>query len=220
MKSARCAQLTMALELEAFDGRIPYHGVIRSTWPTFTNTPPGPFPDPRGSTAGWAWSGHARSRSPRRSCRRASAGNRLFPVLGLVCVLDSLAIAPKPMAPRWLDRSGGRAQLPGGAPGAPASCACRSFRRVGGRDPAGRVKGREEPRQLRLCRGPAPRQHAGPRLSRCEWIACRQQVIVLGPCGTGMTQVAFGLGLVAWQKGPVPNRCSNRSPEDTSTATS
>lgn len=97
----------MALVLETFDGRIPYRAVIRSTWPTFTKTPPGPIPDPRGSTVGWAWSGHARSRSPRRSCRRASAGNRLFPVLGLVSALASLAIAPKPMAPRWLDRSGG-----------------------------------------------------------------------------------------------------------------
>lgn len=38
-------------------------------------------------------------------------------------------------------------------------------------------------------------------LARCEWIERRENVIALGPSGTGKTHVALGLGLVACQKG-------------------
>ncbi|MCR5943445.1 ATP-binding protein [Ochrobactrum sp. XJ1] len=38
-------------------------------------------------------------------------------------------------------------------------------------------------------------------LARCEWIERRENVIALGPSGTGKTQVALGLGLAACQKG-------------------
>ena len=38
-------------------------------------------------------------------------------------------------------------------------------------------------------------------LARCEFIAKRQNVIALGPSGTGKTHVALGLGLAACQKG-------------------
>ena len=38
-------------------------------------------------------------------------------------------------------------------------------------------------------------------LARCGWIERRENVIALGPSGTGKTHVAFGLGLVACQKG-------------------
>jgi len=38
-------------------------------------------------------------------------------------------------------------------------------------------------------------------LSRCEWIERRENVIALGPSGTGKTHVALGLGLAACQKG-------------------
>ncbi|GAW36521.1 transposase [Roseovarius sp. A-2] len=38
-------------------------------------------------------------------------------------------------------------------------------------------------------------------LSRCEWIDRRENVIALGPSGTGKTHVALGLGLAACQKG-------------------
>src|SRR3546814_17556808 len=39
-------------------------------------------------------------------------------------------------------------------------------------------------------------------LARCEWIARRENVIALGPSGTGKTHVALGLGLAACQRGP------------------
>lgn len=38
-------------------------------------------------------------------------------------------------------------------------------------------------------------------LARCEWILRRENVIALGPSGTGKTHVALGLGLAACQKG-------------------
>jgi DNA replication protein DnaC/transposase len=38
-------------------------------------------------------------------------------------------------------------------------------------------------------------------LARCEWIGRRENVIALGPSGTGKTHVAIGLGLAACQKG-------------------
>ena len=38
-------------------------------------------------------------------------------------------------------------------------------------------------------------------LARCEWIERQENVIALGPSGTGKTHVAFGLGLAACQKG-------------------
>ena len=38
-------------------------------------------------------------------------------------------------------------------------------------------------------------------LARCEWIERRENVIVLGPSGTGKSHVAQGLGLAACQQG-------------------
>lgn len=38
-------------------------------------------------------------------------------------------------------------------------------------------------------------------LARCEWINRRENVIALGPSGTGKTHIALGLGLAACQKG-------------------
>nr|WP_321507404.1 IS21-like element helper ATPase IstB [uncultured Celeribacter sp.] len=38
-------------------------------------------------------------------------------------------------------------------------------------------------------------------LARCDWIERRENVIALGPSGTGKTHVALGLGLAACQKG-------------------
>ena len=38
-------------------------------------------------------------------------------------------------------------------------------------------------------------------LARCEWIERRENVIAVGPSGTGKTHVALGLGLAACQKG-------------------
>lgn len=38
-------------------------------------------------------------------------------------------------------------------------------------------------------------------LARCEWIERKENVIALGPSGTGKTHVALGLGLAACQKG-------------------
>ena len=38
-------------------------------------------------------------------------------------------------------------------------------------------------------------------LARCEWIERRENVIALGPSGTGKTHIALGLGLPACQKG-------------------
>ena len=38
-------------------------------------------------------------------------------------------------------------------------------------------------------------------LARCGWIGRRENVIALGPSGTGKTHVALGLGLTACQKG-------------------
>ena len=38
-------------------------------------------------------------------------------------------------------------------------------------------------------------------LARCEWIDRRENVIALGPSGTGKTHAALGLGLAACQKG-------------------
>lgn len=39
------------------------------------------------------------------------------------------------------------------------------------------------------------------QLARCDWIERRENVIALGPSGTGKTHVALGLGLAACQKG-------------------
>jgi DNA replication protein DnaC len=63
------------------------------------------------------------------------------------------------------------------------------------------LPGREEPGQLRLCRDPGREQDAGLELARCEYIERRENVIALGPSGTGKTHVAIGLGLAACQKG-------------------
>ncbi len=38
-------------------------------------------------------------------------------------------------------------------------------------------------------------------LARCQWVDRRENVIALGPSGTGKTHVALGLGLAACQKG-------------------
>ena len=38
-------------------------------------------------------------------------------------------------------------------------------------------------------------------LARCEWIERLENVIALGPSGTGKTHIALGLGLAAFQKG-------------------
>ncbi len=38
-------------------------------------------------------------------------------------------------------------------------------------------------------------------LARCEWIERRENVIALGPSGTGKTHIALALGLAACQKG-------------------
>ena len=38
-------------------------------------------------------------------------------------------------------------------------------------------------------------------LARCEWIDRKENVIALGPSGTGKTHIALGLGLAACQKG-------------------
>ena len=38
-------------------------------------------------------------------------------------------------------------------------------------------------------------------LARCKWIERRENVIALGPSGTGKTHIALGLGLAACQKG-------------------
>ncbi len=38
-------------------------------------------------------------------------------------------------------------------------------------------------------------------LARCEWIERQENIIALGPSGTGKTHVALGLGLAACQKG-------------------
>jgi DNA replication protein DnaC len=38
-------------------------------------------------------------------------------------------------------------------------------------------------------------------LARCEWVERRENVIALGPSGTGKTHIALGLGLSACQKG-------------------
>lgn len=38
-------------------------------------------------------------------------------------------------------------------------------------------------------------------LARCEYVGKRQNIIALGPSGTGKTHIALGLGLAACQKG-------------------
>jgi DNA replication protein DnaC len=43
-------------------------------------------------------------------------------------------------------------------------------------------------------------------LARCEWVDRRENVIALGPSGTGKTHIALGLGLAACQKGMSPSR--------------
>ena len=48
---------------------------------------------------------------------------------------------------------------------------------------------------------PALNKMQGLELVRCEWIDRRENVIALGPSGTGKTHIALGLGLSACQKG-------------------
>ena len=75
--------------------------------------------------------------------------------------------------------------------------------------------GRRWPRQIGIARFPAVKSldsfdfKAIPalnkmqvlELARCEWIERRENVIALGPSGTGKSHVALGLGLAACQKG-------------------
>ncbi len=49
-------------------------------------------------------------------------------------------------------------------------------------------------------------------LTRCEWIERRENVIALGPSGTGKTHVALGIGLAACQKGLSRRLHHRRSP--------
>lgn len=58
---------------------------------------------------------------------------------------------------------------------------------------------REHDKQARL-RAAEGRDHV-QFLARCEWIDRGENVIALGPSGTGKTHVALGLGLAACQKG-------------------
>lgn len=44
---------------------------------------------------------------------------------------------------------------------------------------------------------PAKVVDAFVELARCEWIERRENVIALGPSGTGKTHVALGIGLAA-----------------------
>ena len=50
-------------------------------------------------------------------------------------------------------------------------------------------------------RSPALNKMQVLELARCEWIERRENVIALGPSGTGKSHVALGLGLAACQKG-------------------
>jgi len=45
------------------------------------------------------------------------------------------------------------------------------------------------------------RMRSAMDLARCDWIERRENVIALGPSGTGKTHIALGLGLAACQKG-------------------
>ena len=65
----------------------------------------------------------------------------------------------------------------------------------------GEVPGRQEPRQLRLQGHPRAEQGAGAGVGALQWIERRENVIALGPSGTGKTHVALGLGLAACQRG-------------------
>lgn len=82
---------------------------------------------------------------------------------------------PRPTGPSWADR-------PRGADDRTSDQGCQ-------------VPRQEEPGQL-LQGDPEAQQDA-----RCEWIERRENVIALGPSGTGKTHVALGLGLAACQKG-------------------
>ena len=68
-------------------------------------------------------------------------------------------------------------------------------------DQGGEVPRRQEPRQLLLQGDPALNKMQVLELARCEWIERRENVIAVGPSGTGKTHVALGLGLAACQKG-------------------
>ncbi|NJS37906.1 MAG: ATP-binding protein [Rhodobacteraceae bacterium] len=48
---------------------------------------------------------------------------------------------------------------------------------------------------------PKPNKMQVLKLAHCEWIDLRENIIALGPSGTGKTHVALGLGLAACQKG-------------------
>jgi len=48
-------------------------------------------------------------------------------------------------------------------------------------------------------------------LARCEWIERRENVIALGPSGTGKTHVALGLGLAACLSAPHHRRTGLRA---------
>ena len=60
---------------------------------------------------------------------------------------------------------------------------------------------RQEPRQLRVQGHPSVNKAQVLELARCEWIERRENVIALGPSGTGKSHVAQGLGLAACQQG-------------------
>ena len=64
----------------------------------------------------------------------------------------------------------------------------------------GEVPGRQKPWQLRLQSDPVTEQDDGAGTGR-GWIERRENVIALGPSGTGKTHIALALGLAACQKG-------------------
>ncbi len=67
--------------------------------------------------------------------------------------------------------------------------------------PASEVPGRQDHGQLRLPGHPTLNKTLVLELARCEFLARRENVLLLGNSGTGKTHIALALGLAACQRG-------------------
>ena len=79
-------------------------------------------------------------------------------------------------------------------------------------DQGGQVPGRQKPGQLRLQGNPCLNKMQVLELARCEWIDRRENVIALGPSGTGKTHIRPGPWPVRLPERPVCRLCHGRSP--------
>src|SRR5271170_1597376 len=136
---------------------------------------------------------------------------RMAPALGPGCSAGSCRLmrSATAMAGRVKAMTRAASRVWSAGPGATSWCRCRGLRRgtistPGWRSNAASVRRPScgaTPRRSDFRAIPSLNKMQVLELARCEWVERRENVIALGPSGTGKTHVALGLGLAACQKG-------------------